>query len=320
MIDNYFLSVSKIVPGNHSTRVNVNSNIEIHFNLELNTDSALSNIYVLKDKDRILLQDKIVVEREKIVQGSFSYKDKVMYFKPQSQLEEDCRYIIFVEKDIVDISNRCMAENFVGAFETENYGSLKPCKVIYPKDNSLIKELKTIEVEELNTSKYVVQISKSKEFERIYKEYVKEKPLFEIDNLPSGTFFLRAKGIDGDFGETIFFTIKAFENTLICNDDPTDDLFYEFEEIESDNVALVKTVPDNNSINISPFTNLFYFEVDGLIEYSSIDIYSIMIEENFIDSDDIEKMSDENYKDFTLNYLYDDKNNKTILAVFLKEL
>lgn len=93
------LRVESIYPKVFSKSVNTNSSITVTFNSELNTDTIIRSVLLLEDKKKSYIKgNKIIADDYKIINTTITYKNKQVIIWP-SQLEADCRYIIFINKD-----------------------------------------------------------------------------------------------------------------------------------------------------------------------------------------------------------------------------
>ena len=319
-MDTYTLKVINITPEAYSTDVSINSKISIFFNLELESNTILNNVIILKDKDRIFNKDVITTENS--VEGTFSYNEskREVVFIPRDQLETDCRYIVIVkEKSIRDVYGRYLEQDYIRYFDTEGTQKEKPCEILYPKDNSINLEINKVVLEDIGASKYLIQISKIKSFSSIVYETISDS--FEIDlkdinehgKLYDGLYFMRAKSLNSDFGEIISFTVKSFKDTLPVDTDHSEDFFYE--EMETNDIVFEKFYPDDGDIEISEKTNIIYLTFEGEVDIDDIDFYESGIFGELSDDEDYEDIEPHGYLDVVYNIIYSEKENKTYIIL-----
>lgn len=272
-IETFSLRINKVEPKNHSSDIDINNNIRVHFNSDLDTLTITSNFYLLKDINNIAFDNikNIDITKFEIIKGSLSYQNRRLDFKPTNQLDKASRYIIYIpKKSIKDFEHRVMYEDFISVFDTDEYASYIPCNVIYPSNNSIIDCLDHIKIDDINSSAYIVQISRSKEFENgIYDEVVNSSYIdlnqFKIGD---GSYYIRVKATNGPFGEVSFFTIKTIESSLVSDED--DSFIYKPLD-DTKPITLLHSFPDG--INVHEKTNLMYMDLDGVIDSSEIDFY-----------------------------------------------
>lgn len=310
-IETLGLNVECMTPSPYSTNVDVNADIEVSFNSELDTDTIFGNIYVLKDKNRQIFgkPTSINVKDFEPVKGSLTYRDRVVNFKPIGQLEKSTRYIVYIPKgSIRDFKGREGLTNYISFFDTDGFSTLPPCSVALPANNSVIDKLTSIKLEDIGSERYIIQISKNKDFENgVYDEVVDTISITEgLSNIGDGSYYIRAKATNGIFGETSFFTVKTIPETLVSDDDES----YIYQPIEEDDgIQLVDSFP--NGVNVHEKTNLMYIKLDGIVPIENIDFYESgvfkkeLTGEDEFDSDPI---------DGTYSIIHDELNNLTYVA------
>lgn len=318
-IETIGLRVESVTPSSYSTEVNINSKIELGFNSELNTDSIFGNFAVLLDKHRTYEPGKPVnINDYDIVEGTLTYKDKSIFFTPNNQLYEKARYIIYVKGSTIrDIVGRAMLIDYISYFDTEGAGTLLPCEVVNPANNSIISSLDKVELQNLMADKYILQISKVKTFEVVVYDNVENTSLIEKDfKLGDGLYYIRAKAVNGDFGETSVFTIRSHKNTAPTDDDLDEDFIYEpyVEEL----ISLQECVP--SGINISEKSNVIYMKFKGEVTPEMIDMFEVQMYGELSDDDDYGNISEHGELDGSYSIVYDDKNDETYIFFIPKSM
>lgn len=312
-IETIGLRVDYMSPKTYSTDVDVNSIIEVKFNSELDTKSIVGNFIVLRDTNRKLFgkPTEINVEEFEQVKGSLSYKDRSIIFKPIGQLESSSRYIIYVRKDgLKDFKGRVLIQNEILYFDTTGYSSYIPCNILLPINNSTIHKIDVISLDDINAEKYIVQISKNKDFENAVYDEVVDGPIVSNISLGDGSYYIRAKATNGVFGETSFFTIKSLSETLVSDEDES----FTYSPIDDCEVELIEQFPQG--INVHEMTNLTYMKFDGIISLDEIDFYESGLFESSLTDENKDPIEVEGA--FVVSY--DEINNLTYVAFIPDEL
>lgn len=316
-IETIGLRINRATPSDYSTGVDVNSIIEVEFNSDLDTKSIYGNFHVLKDTNRLLVgkPSSIDVKDFEPVKGSLSYKDRVIIFKPVGQLDKSCRYILYVPKySIKDFKGRVSMVDYISSFDTDGYSSDKPCNVIFPTDNSVINTLTKIEVENIGAEKYIIQISKNKDFENgVYDRVVSSNIVTDdISNfgIGEGSYYIRAKSTNGDFGITSFFTLRTLPDTLVSDED--EPFIYQALDGVDNLITLEESFP--TGINVHEKTNVSYMKFDGIVNLSDIDFYESGLFEKGVESEEYENEPVEG----VMSVIHDTENNVTYMA-FIKD-
>lgn len=318
-IDTIGLRVESVTPSSYETDVNVNSQIKVEFNSELNTDSIFSNFAILLDAHRTYIPGKpIKISDYTVVDGTLTYKDKCIIFTPNNQLHEKARYIIYVKENAIkDILGRVMLSNYLSYFDTEGVGTLQPCEIISPSNNSIIVSLDSVELQDLQSDKYILQISKVKTFEVVVYDNVEDVNLIEKEfNLGDGLYYMRAKAVNGDFGETSVFTIRSHQNTVPTDEDLDEDFIYE--PFIEDGITLEECVP--NGINVSEKSNVIYMKFKGEVTPEMIDIFEVQVYGELADEDDYGVVNEHGELDGSYSIVYDDKNDETYIFFIPKSM
>lgn len=311
------LRVETVVPGMYATNVRVDSEIEIKFNSELNTDLVPNNFFVLKDTDKKYIRDNILnVEDYEVVEGLVTYKDKTIFFKPSNQLEEKTRYIIYVKKMVADILGNCMILDYVSYFDTEDNKSIDKPNILEPTNNSILQTLDKVVISEVDTYRYVVQISKQPTFEIVvYEEIVDGCNLEREFNLGDGLYYIRARAENGEYGDSIVFSIKSYRSTTPTEDDIDEDFIYE--PYDEKVLELIETVPALKEVQVNTKSNLIYMKFNDIIPIEDIDFYEAVVYGNYTDEDD--QFNEDLQSTATLHgdvqgsfcVVYDDENEET---------
>lgn len=318
-MNNLGLRVESTLPSPYSCDVNINSDVKITFNSDLNTSTIVGNFLVLQDIDYIFEKDKeIDLKQFKVVKGTVTYKDKTIIFTPLNQLEQKGRYIIYVRKNSVrDILGRAMLTDYTAIFDTEGTKTVAPCKIIEPVDNSVITSLNKIILEDLNSDKYLLQISKQKTFENAVYDEIEESTNIEKNfNLKDGLYYLRAKAYNGDFGETISIALRSHKETIVTDQDIDDGFIYE--PIEEETLEIMDYFP--KGVNVHEKTSLSYMKLNGKVDLDMIDFDESFLYGELSDIDDEGSVKEHQYVDGSFSVVYDEENDCTYIIMIPEEL
>lgn len=281
------LRVEFIYPRVFSNNVNTNSNITVTFNSELNTDTIIRSVFLLEDnKKSYVKDDKITVDDYKIINTTIAYKDKKVIIWP-SQLEEGCRYIIFINKDnLRDILNNVMLTDYISYFDTADSSYIE-CSVIEPANNAVLNKLSKVILSDISSNKYIIQISKNQGFENtVYENSIEGNKTEHEISLEDGLYYIRAKREDSkEYGEYNVFSIKSYNKTTVTDEDLDED--YVFEEIKDDELKILSSYPDNDDCLVNVKSNCTYMKFNNIIKEDEIDFYESGLFGSFIDDDDI---------------------------------
>ena len=305
------LKPESIFPEKYKSNVSINAEVSIYFNSNLDASSIIGNLYILEDS-KLKYSDDISnfkLEDYKIVDGNLTYKDKTIIFTPREQLNMDARYIIYMPSNgIRDVIGNLIQVDFISYFTTEGVKSVRKCDVVYPVSNSILTSLDKIVVSDVDSEKYLLQISKVKTFDNlIHEEIVDSTTISKNFNLGDGLYFIRAKAINGDFGEISVLTIKTHENTIPTDQDLDED--YIWQEYEEEEHSIIETFPLNNAIGINEKTNILYMKLKGIVELEDIDFYeSFLVGES--NDDDINITSHEQV-DGSFTVVHDEEKLET---------
>lgn len=305
------LKPENIIPEKFKTNVDINTEISIYFNSELDTSTIIGNIYILEDKNFEYTNGPVDLNCYDVIDGNLTYKDKSIIFTPKNQLNINSRYIIYIPKEgIRDIFGNVTLIDFISYFSTESFQSYAKCEILYPINNTTISSLEKISITDLNSPKYLVQISKIKTFDNLVLEETVDTPIVEKKyNIGDGLYFIRAKAINGEFGETNVFTIKSHENTIPTDQDLDED--YIWEEYVEEPEALIETFPVNDSIGINEKTNVLYMKFNGIIDIDDIDFYESYLIGEPNDNDD--NISSHDEVDGSYTVIHDEEKYETYI-------
>lgn len=318
------LRVETVNPGMYATNVRVDSVIEVKFNSELNLDLVPDNFLILKDTNRKYIRDNnLIVEDYEILEGLVTYKDKTIFFKPANQLDEKTRYIIYVKKKVADILGNCMVLDYISYFDTEEIRSIERPNIIEPANNSILQSLDKVVISEVDTYRYVVQISKQPTFEIVVYEQIVDGANLEREfNLGDGLYYIRARAENGEYGDATVFSIKTHRSTTPTEEDFDEDFIYE--PYDEKILELIETLPALKEIQVNPKTNLMYMKFNQIIPAEEIDFYEAIVYGNYTDEDD--QFDEDLESNSTLHgdvqgsfcIVYDDENEETYIF-FLPE-
>ena len=313
------LRVETVAPGMYATNVRVDSELKIKFNSELNTDLVPNNFFILKDIDKKYIRDNILnIEDYEVVEGLVTYKDKTLIFKPSNQLEEKTRYIIYINTKVADILGNPMLLDYVSYFDTEDSKSIDKPAILEPANNSILQSLNKVIISEVDTYRYVVQISKQPTFEIVvYEEIVDGCNLEREFNLGDGLYYIRARAENGEYGDPIVFSIKTYRSTTPTEDDFDEDFIYE--PYDEKILELIETVPALKEVQVNPKQKLMYMKFNEIIPIEDIDFYEAIVYGNYTDEDD--QFDEDLETNATLHgdvqgsfcVVYDDENEETYI-------
>ncbi len=317
-MDNLGLRIESSNPGKYATDVSIGSEVTIKFNSELNTRTIPGSVFLLKDKSKSYKENTMVdlLEFYEIVEGSISYKDSTIIFKPVNQLDKLSRYIIYVKRDkISDILGNVMLSDYVATFDTAYVSYDRHCDILEPNNNQSLETLKKVVIEDLGEDSYVLQISKSPTFENVvYEKKVTTNEVEDDFGLGDGLYYVRAKVDNSDFGDSIVFSIKSYVSTATTDQDIDEDFIYApFQDPE---LELIEQFPELGSVNVNTKTNVMYMKFNKLIPLSTIDFYEAEIYGKFLDDDD--QFNDKSVVEHgdlsgSFTVVYDEKESETYI-------
>lgn len=299
------LGVEIVKPEGFKTKVNANSDISVSFNSDLEISSIIDNFVVLKDNYSTYSGGEVSISDFESVEGNITYKDKTVIFSPLNILDSNCKYIIYIAKNgIRDVLGKVMLVDHVSYFTTEAYASLGACEIVSPENNKTLSILDRILISDLNTEKYLIQISKIKTFDNLVIERTIDTNLLEEDlKLGDGLYYIRAKALNGVFGDSCVVTIKTHANSI-----PTDqdlDESYIWQEYDTE-LELLESFPPG--IDVNEKTNILYMKFNKILDIKDIDFY-----ESFITGESNNDSSEISHGEVEGSYIVvvDDKKSET---------
>ena len=316
------LRVEKVSPVTFANNIDINSELTITFNSELNTKLILNGVYILEDTQKKYIRDnKIVIDDYDIVTCTMRYKDRTIMLRPTMPLKENCRYIIYVDKRIVqDILGNMMITDYISYFDTSS-DAYNICSIIQPENSSIIPVLDTIEITNTDCDRYNIQISRQPGFETIvYDEIVDGPVILKVYPLPDGLYYIRAKEENApEYGVANIFSIKTFRSTTVSDQDIDED--YMFEPIEEEELKIIKSYPEDKSGLVNVKSNTSYMKFNKLIDFEDIDFYESFFKGEFIEemdkylSDNLDKSQIE-HNDIDGHYVFLQDEEKEETYVF----
>lgn len=314
-IETIGLNVLSIIPANYKANVNVNTQIIIEFNTDLDKSTIVDCFALLEDTERCyIVGNNINFTKYKFVKGSVHYHDKVITFTPSEQLNKNSRYILYIKPNVVrDVFGKTLRNKFISIFDVESTPHDIKCDVILPTDNSIVGYLDKVELSpSLDTNaKYLIQIAKTSTFETTVYEEIENSNIVEKDfGIGDGLYYIRAKSLNGDYGNTVCFSVRTFINTTPVDDD-VDEMFI-YRPVIEDEVKLLEQFP--TGINIKPQTNALYIKFKGIIPLEEIDFYESNLIGQLSDSDDADSITEHGEVDGSFVVVYDEE--KILTYVF----
>ena len=276
------LRVLDVSPNNRSSNVNVNSDIKITFTADINPQTFIKNIVVLKDYNHIFKDINSLKDYSQysVVKGSISYKDRVLTFTPEEQFDTDTCYIVVLNDGITDITGIRMIKKHVSCFYTEAIASFPRCEIISPKYGCITDEVPIFQWKNQCSESYIFQISKSNTFELLLYNKVIDgnKITTTIEHKPDikfeeGLYHIRVKSENGEWSDTHQIFIKPIADAIVSSQDVPEMMMFEdfFEGIEEP-LEILEYFPPQDNINISLKTNVIYIKIKGKIDESKINL------------------------------------------------
>lgn len=170
--DSMGITVVTTVPEAHQCDIAVDTKIQLTFSADLNRSTLNNCMVVFEDYKGIYngvssLKNSIDFN---IVKGALTYDNRTITFTPEKELQVDTRYIVVVNNTIKDITGSPMLKKYIFAFSTEIAKSFGACEIISPKYGSINSSIPEIHWKDLEAPSYIVQISKSNQFESLLFE------------------------------------------------------------------------------------------------------------------------------------------------------
>ena len=318
LVESMGLRVNHSVPGRFENNVDINTQIKVEFNSELDTGSIYGNFYVLEDKENKFEEcnDFFDIRLYESIKGNLTYKEKCIFFTPLVQLEESCRYIVYVPKgSIQDYKGRKSSEDVFIIFTTNGNPTPGKVNVIKPLDNSIIPSLSLVEVEDITPDGYIIQISRNKDFENgVYDKVVHSNIIKDDFGIGDGQYFIRAKAIGGEFGDTTFFTVKSTPKSLVSDEDEE----FTFEPLEEVELEVLQHI--FSGIDVSEKINLFGFVVNGLVDVDDINLDNSFVVGNLTDDSDEGAIKPHTDVDGSFSVTYSELEDKTYILYIPNEI
>lgn len=306
--------VNSISPSKFAADVSVNSVIKIEFNSEIDKRSLSKCITVYEDTRNVYSASSTFRPSSyRKVLGEWSQKGRVIEFEPVAKLKDSIRYIVHITKaDAYDILMRGMRSDFISTFETERFATLPECNILFPENNSIIRILNKVTIEDLGTSAitYILQISRVATFENTIYESTERLTEFTDFNFGDGLYFIRARASNGDFGPTIVVTVQSRDKTTVTDQDDDEGFIYVPLDDEEDVKFLFDSnVPEGlaNKTNL----NVLYSKLNENVPLEEIDFFECSVVGETIDKDD----SDNNHGEVDGSFirLYSKLEGKTYI-------
>ena len=281
------LKVLSISPTHMESNVNVHVDIDITFTSDINPNTLGKNIVVLKDTNKIYKNANSLRDYSKydVVEGSITYKDRVLTYTPNEPFDIDSTYIVVLNDKIADITGNELVKKYINVFYTETTPSYTNVEITSPKYGLITNEIPMFEWVNQNAPSYIFQISKENSFERlIIDEVVKGNNSSEnIQYIPNfdakeGMYFIRIKAETGEWSDVHQIFIKPITDAVIAQEDTSEMIAFQdfFDDLE-DPIEILEYFPEPNSINNSLKTNLIYLKIKGKIEEDRIDLSNCYI-------------------------------------------
>lgn len=319
-VESMGLRVESVSPQPYMINVNVSDSIQISFNSDLNTSSIVSGIKIYEDKfenftDTNSLGDVTLFP---IVDTSVTYKDRFVVLKPTSPLKEGKRYIVHVSKGTVkDIRNRPMLTDFTTFFTTESDSATQKSIIESPLYGEIFKQMPTIKWLNLNSSCYIIQVSKTQTFESVLfeKNITQKNGDFAITEylpeltLSDGNYYARVKAIGGEWSNHLQIFIKREEENFISFDD-SEEVFGIYDEKE---IEVLEMFPNDTEADVSVMTNITYLKVKGKVSYSDIDFSNTFVLGELSDKEDEDLIEPQGQLKGRWIVVYDEDNNESYI-------
>lgn len=313
------LSVISTTPEAHQSNVNVNDILEITFSGDINRSTLNNSIIVFEDYDGVYNGVSSLKSSEKfnIVQGTLTYADRVIKFKPKVPLNVDTRYIVVLNNTIQDITGNKLIKKFVFAFNTEITKSYSKCEIVYPTFGLINNGMPTIQWKTQGAPSYILQISKSNKFEvLLYETFIVDNAEPIIEFVPDmkykeGLYYVRVKSEGGEWSDHCQFFIKVITDAIVSFEDQSEEIYLEdfLADLEEE-LEILEYFPTDNSINNSLKTGIIYIKIKGKVEENRFNFSEFEVTgEAFDEEDDAEFAHD--IVDGYWTTVYDETDNCT---------
>lgn len=289
------LSVISTSPEAHQSSVNINTVIEVKFSGDVNRSSLNNSIIVFEDYAGVY--DGITslknTSNYNIVKGTMTYADRVIKFKPKEPLSIDTRYIVVLNNTIYDITGNKLLKKFVFAFNTEITKSYAKTEIVSPSFGMISSVIPEIQWKSQGAPSYIIQISKSNQFESLILETFIVPQEGDIVNFTpniaykEGIYYTRIKAEGGEWSDACQFFIKEVTDAVIAQDDQPEELYLEdFLSDLIDELEILEYFPIDGSINNSLKTNIFYIKIKGEIKEEQLNLADFVVTGEAFDEED----------------------------------
>ena len=170
--DSMGITVVTTIPEAHQCDIAVDTKIQLTFSADLNR-STLNNCIVVFEDYKGIYNGVSSLKKSidfNIVKGALTYDNRTITFTPEKELQVDTRYIVVVNNTIKDITGSPMLKKYIFAFSTEIAKSFGACEIISPRYGSINSSIPEIHWKDIEAPSYIVQISKSNQFESLLFE------------------------------------------------------------------------------------------------------------------------------------------------------
>lgn len=310
LIETVGLNVLSVIPSGYKTNVNVNTQILIEFNIDLDKTTIVESFALLEDIERCYTPgDEIDFTKFNFIKGGVHYHKKVITFTPSEQLKKNSRYILYVKPNAVrDIFGKSLIQKYVSIFDTESTSHDVNCDISFPVTNSIIDSLDKVECTEIPEANYLIQISKTSTFETKVYESIESSNVIEKDfGLGDGLYYIRAKSLNGDFGEAVSFSVMSYRNTTPTDDDI--DEMYIYRPVEDEEVKLLEQFP--LGVNVNTKTNVLYMKFQGIVPIEEIDFYESSLIGILSDDDDADTLVEHGEVEGSFIVVHDEEELQT---------
>lgn len=269
------LRVLNVSPSHNSANVNVNNEISITFSADIDPSSFVKNIVVLEDHNHIYKNVNSLKDYSQysVVQGSISYRDKVLTFVPKEPFHTNTCYVVMLNDGIADITGNKMTKKHVSCFYTESVASFPRCEITSPKYGSIVHEIPEFVWKNQCSESYIFQVSKTNTFELLLcdevipgnkiEELIKYKPNFKAEE---GMYHIRVKSENGEWSDVHQIFIKAITDAVVASQDTSEILHLdEFLEDLEEPIEILEYFPPQDNVNINLKTNIVYIKIKGKV-------------------------------------------------------
>lgn len=304
------LNVLNTYPLPYDINIDINAGIQIQFNYDISTDSVNGNFTVLEDKNMQYVDSTSLKNPNlfNVVDGTCTYKDRILYFTPKDALNKNTRYIVSIrglENGIKSITDTYMQSDYALIFITSLDEILPPCTIVSPIFGSISDNTPTISWQDINADSYIVEISKQPTFETLYLNTITSDisitPSIELDD---GLYYLRVKASTGVWSDALQFFVNTIKQVPATSEDYVDNDIFDLINTTNE-IEILDQYPHDNDIDIDQRLKCIYIKLKGNISLDDIDMNNTFIEGTLYDSDDSDLNSNMGYLDGRWNVIYD---------------